>query len=152
MDKKLLKYTGKPFVHGSDDCYGLVREFYKNEFNIELTNYARANNWWNEGQNLYMDNFKKEGFYLVDELEEPQYGDLYLIALGCSVASHAAIYVGENKVLQHVQDHLSSIDRYMGVFKNCTLARIRHKDVVKGKKVDYDISKNINKQPSEIIL
>lgn len=135
--KDLSKYVGRPFVHGDTDCYGLIRDFYKDEFNIELTNYARVDHWWNKGQNLYMDNFRKEGFYLLDELDEPQYGDIFLIALGCSVASHGAIYVGENKILQHVQDHISSIDRYMGVFKNCTLARIRHKSLGKERKVNY---------------
>lgn len=135
--KDLSKYIGIPFVHGDTDCYGLIREFYKDEFNIELTNYARCDNWWNEGKNLYMDNFKKEGFYLLDDTEESQFGDIFLIALGCSVASHGAIYVGENKILQHVQDHLSSLDRYMGVFRNCTLARIRHKLVEKERKQEY---------------
>lgn len=133
----LSKYIGRPFVHGDTDCYGLIRDFYKDEFDIELTNYARTDNWWNKGQNLYMDNFRKEGFYILDDLEESQYGDIFLIALGCSVASHGAIYIGENKILQHVQDHVSSIDRYMGVFKNCTLARIRHKSLGKERKVAY---------------
>lgn len=136
--KDFSKYVGIPFVHGDTDCYGLIREFYKNEFGIELRNYARSDYWWNKGQNLYMDNFRKEGFYLLDDLEEPQFGDLFLIALGCSVASHGAIYIGENKILQHVQDHLSSIDRYMGVFKNCTLARIRHKDLTEERIKEYE--------------
>lgn len=143
--KDLSKYVGRAFVHGDTDCYGLIRDFYKDEFGIELTNYARNDGWWNEGQNLYIDNFKKEGFYLLDDMEESQFGDLFLIALGCSVASHGAIYIGENKILQHVQDHLSSIDRYMGVFKNCTLARIRHKDVGKERKKEYAFDQDVIK-------
>lgn len=137
MNEDLSKYLGREFVHGTTDCYSLIRDFYKNEFNIELRDYARADFWWNNGQNLYMENFKKEGFYQLDDLEEPQFGDIFLIALGCSVASHGAIYIGENKILQHVQDHLSSIDRYMGVFKNCTLARIRHRLVEDERKKEY---------------
>jgi len=136
--KDLSKYLGREFVHGTTDCYSLIRDFYKDEFGIELRDYARPDYWWNKGQNLYIDNFRKEGFYLLDDLEEPQYGDIFLIALGCSVASHGAIYIGENKILQHVQDHLSSIDRYMGVFKNCTLARIRHKLVKKEEDQEYE--------------
>lgn len=141
-DKKLQKYIGIPFKYGSDDCYGLVRQFYKDEFGIELTNYARTDNWWNEGQNLYIDNYKNEGFYLLSETDDLQYGDLMLIALGCSVASHAAIYIGNNLVLQHCQGHPSSIDRYIGMFRNNTLARIRHKSLVGGKKVEYEFDEN----------
>ena len=110
MEFNESKYVGRQFVHGSDDCYGLVRDFYKNEFDIELTNYARSDNWWNCGQDLYMQNFKKEGFYLLGDLDEPQFGDLYLIAFQASVACHAAIYIGENKVLHHVVNRLSKVD------------------------------------------
>lgn len=143
--RDLSKYIGRKFVHGSTDCYGLIRDFYKEEFGIELTDYARCDNWWNEGKNLYMDNFKNEGFYLLDDMEEPQFGDIFLIALGCSVPSHGAIYVGENKILQHVQSRLSSIDKYMGVFRNCTLARIRHKKVSKERKVEYELDDRVVK-------
>lgn len=58
MEVDVSKYIGRKFVHGSTDCYSLVRDFYKNEFGIELTDYARAEFWWNKGQNLYMDNFR----------------------------------------------------------------------------------------------
>ena len=141
--KDLSKYTGKKFIDGSADCYGLIREFYKNEFGIELKDYARYYGWWEEGKNLYMDNFRNEGFYLLDDTEESQYGDVFLIALGCSVASHGAIYVGENKILHHVQDRLSSIDRYMGVFRNCTLARLRHKQVAEERKKEYEFDDRV---------
>lgn len=141
--KDLSKYVGIPFVHGTTDCYSLIRDFYKNEFNIELSDYARPDYWWTKGQNLYMDNFKKEGFYLLDDREEPQFGDIFLIALGCSVASHGAIYIGENKILHHVQGRPSSIDRYRDVFRNWTLARIRHKLVEKERKIEYDFDESI---------
>lgn len=142
----LSKYIGIPFVDGSDDCYGLIRKFYKEEFNIELRDYERDFGWWNEGKNLYMDNFKREGFYLLDDLEPSQYGDIYLIALGCSVASHGAIYVGENKILHHVQNRPSSVDRYMGVFRNCTLAKIRHKSLGKERKVEYEFDEEVSRK------
>lgn len=143
MEFNESKYIGKQFVHGETDCYSLVRDFYKNEFDIELTNYARSDNWWNCGQDLYMQNFKKEGFYLLGDLDEPQFGDLYLIAFQASVACHAAIYVGENKVLHHVVNRLSKVDRYQGYLRNWTVARIRHISQKKNGKERklYDFSK-----------
>ncbi len=119
-------YCGKAFVHGDTDCYGLIREFYKNEFDIDLTNYARADFWWDNGENLYIQNFKKEGFYLLEDDEEAQFGDLFLIALGSSVACHGAIYIGDGFILHHVIGRLSSVDKYRGMWKNLTVARIRH--------------------------
>lgn len=138
-DEKLNKYVGKKFNYGNTDCYSLIRDFYKDEFNLELADYARPSNWWNEGGNLYMENFRNEGFRLLGDDEELQYGDVVLIALGCSVASHGAIYIGNNLILQHCQNHISSIDRYMGVFKDRTLARVRHKSIETKRKIGYEL-------------
>lgn len=141
-DKKLDKYIGKKFNYGKVDCYSLIREFYKDEFGLELTDYARPDYWWNNGGNLYMDNFRNEGFRLLGDNEELQYGDVLLIALGCSVASHGAIYIGNNLILQHCQNHISSIDRYMGVFKDRTLAKVRHKSIAEKGKVGYELNED----------
>lgn len=141
VEDKYKKYTGRKFVHGVTDCYSLIRDFYKNEYGIELNDYNRENFWWDHGKNLYMDNFRNEGFYLLGDSDETQVGDVFLIALGSEVPCHGAIYIGENKILQHVQDHLSSIDRYMGVFKNFTVARIRHKDVKPERKAEYALNR-----------
>lgn len=32
-----VKYIGKPWINGEYDCWGLVREIYKNELQIELS-------------------------------------------------------------------------------------------------------------------
>ena len=141
------KYLGRPFVAGITDCYSLVRDFYKEEFGIELTNYARYDGWWNDGLNLYVDNFKKEGFYVVDDSEEFLYGDLFLIALNSPVPCHAAIYVGDNKVLHHVQNRLSKIDVYKGLWRNFTLLRIRHNSRrgMKPERKEYDFGRTPKK-------
>lgn len=148
MSFNYTRYIGREFNHGTDDCYGLVRDFYKNEFDIDLTNYARSDFWWNNGENLYMDNFKNEGFYLLDDSEEPQFGDIYLIAFKAKVACHAAIYIGENKVLHHIVNRLSAVDSYKGYLRNWTVARIRHvsnKKDYKERKL-YDFSKRYSGQ------
>lgn len=124
--KDLSKYLGRQFEYGVTDCYTLFRDFYKNEFGIELPNFARYDGWQNDGLNLYADNMPKHGFYLLEQGEELMYGDVILVCLYSSVPCHSAIYVGENKILHHVQDHLSSISPYRGVFRNCTASIWRH--------------------------
>ena len=126
IDKNLDKYLGRPFVYGVTDCYTLFRDFYINEFGIEFPNFARYDGWWNDGLNLYADNMPKHGFYLLPQGEELMYGDVILVCLCAPVPSHAAIYIGENKILQHVQDHLSGIAPYRGIFRNCTASIWRH--------------------------
>lgn len=128
MSGDFLKYTGRPFRFGITDCYTIVRDFYKNEFGITLRNYARYDKFW-EDESLYLKFFKNEDFVLVDD--ELQFGDLILVALGASVACHAAVYLGNGKILHHVQNRLSTIDNYRGLWKNMTVAVVRNRKVAK---------------------
>lgn len=125
---KFLKYTGRPFRFGITDCYTIVRDFYKNEFGITLRNYARYDKFW-EDESLYLKFFKNEDFVLVDD--ELQFGDVILVALGARVACHAAVYLGNGKILHHVQNRLSTIDNYRGLWKNMTVAVVRNRKVAK---------------------
>lgn len=128
MSDNFLNYTGRPFRFGITDCYTIVRDFYKNEFGITLRNYARYDKFW-EDESLYLKFFKNEDFFLVED--ELQFGDLILVALGASVACHAAVYIGNGKILHHVQNRLSTIDNYRGLWKNMTVAVIRNRKVAK---------------------
>lgn len=127
---------GKPFSMGHNDCYSMLRNMYKDNLDIELTNYARPNDWWlEEGQNLYVDRYKQEGFFLLEEpdLADLQPLDVMLIAipdprnLSKTVTNHCAIYLGEGTVIHHRLGTLSSIAPYRGVLRNLTTHIIRHK-------------------------
>jgi proteasome lid subunit RPN8/RPN11 len=122
-----LGYVGRIFSHGLVDCYSLVKDFYEREFNIELANYYRSDKWWKKGGNLYLENFKNEGFYEI-EMEEMRYGDCFLMKLESSVPNHAAVYMGENVVLHHVQGRLSSRDVYGGYYQKVTEYCLRHEN------------------------
>lgn len=146
-NKNLDKYLGRQFVYGVTDCYTLFRDFYKDELGIELPNFARYEGWWNDGLNLYADNMPKHGFYLLPQGEELIYGDVILVCLCSPVPSHSAIYIGENKILHHVQDHLSCISPYRGIFKNCTASIWRHesrKDIKPERKL-YGVKEEDNR-------
>ena len=145
--KDLSKYIGRKFVYGVTDCYTLFRDFYKEEFGINMRDYARYDGWQEDGLNLYADNMPKEGFYLLPQGEPLIYGDVILVCLYSSVPCHAAIYVGENKILHHVQDHLSSSSPYKGVFRNCTASIWRHESRrnVKIERKTYGVTEEDNR-------
>lgn len=140
--RTFAEYVGKPFVFGKNDCFTLVRAFYKQEFGIDITPYATYDGWWNDGRNFYADNLPKEGFYLLDR-EEPQFGDLYLMCLNSPAPGHCAIWVGDNKILHHVQDRLSRVDQFRGIFRNFTVSRWRHESLrnMKKEQIEYEIIK-----------
>ena len=120
-----MPYVGREFVHGVVDCYTLVRDWYAREYSIELRDYHRRDQWWDHGENLYVENFEKEGFYKIS-VGDVQRGDLILMNLVSPVPNHAAIYMGDQQVLHHVQGRLSSRDVYGGYYGKSTACALRH--------------------------
>ncbi|EKI05971.1 enterobacterial Ail/Lom family protein, partial [Escherichia coli CB7326] len=60
-----------------------------------MPDFEREDDWWRNGQNLYLDNMAVTGFYRVP-LSSAQAGDILLCCFGASVANHAAIYCGSD--------------------------------------------------------
>jgi cell wall-associated NlpC family hydrolase len=131
-DNELSLFLGKDFIHGTNDCFSLVREFYQVAFGIEITNYARPDYWWNAGLDLYSEFFPREGFKSVEIVRpsELKYGDVILMAIKSTVPCHAAIYIGEGKILHHFYGRKSSIELYKSIWYNTTTTVARHRDVV----------------------
>ena len=95
------------------------------EFGLELRNYPRRDKWWEHGENLYLENFEKEGFRRIP-IAELQRGDALLMQLVSPVPNHAAIYLGDQQILHHVQGRLSSRDVYGGYYLKNTACALRH--------------------------
>lgn len=116
--------VGRAFVHGSHDCYGLIRDWYGRR-GVDLPDFERTDEWWKHGGDLYMDNFAAAGFEPVtDEVRE---GDIFLMQIEAAVANHAAIYIGDGLILHHLYGRLSSRDVYGGYWRDCTRLRVRRK-------------------------
>lgn len=119
--------VGRQFCHGITDCYSLVRDWHKREHGIELPDFERRDGWWHNGQDLYMEQFRQAGFEPAKG--EPRSGDCFLMQVRAPVANHAAIYLGDGLILQHLHGRLSSRDVYSGYFQEVARVRIRHKDL-----------------------
>ena len=116
--------VGRHFSHGVNDCYTLVRDWYKRERDIDLKDFMRTDGWWERGEDLYMKHYAEAGFHPVfDHLEE---GDVIIMQIRAYQANHAAIYLGENLMLHHLYGRLSSRDVYGGYWKDVTRVVLRH--------------------------
>ena len=104
-----LPYVGREFVFGVVDCYTLVRDWYAREWSLELADFSRRDQFWERGENLYVDNYASQGFRRID-FSELAYGDIMLMQLGSPLHNHAAIYLGDQQILHHIQGRLSSSD------------------------------------------
>lgn len=124
-----LPLLGREFHHGIADCYSLVRDYYREELNIELPDFERQWEWWERGDNLYMDNFEKVGFVKVDPSTLRKH-DAIIMQVASPVPNHAAVFIGDNRIVHHVTNRLSSRDVYGGWFRNCTAAIVRHRSLM----------------------
>lgn len=128
-----LKYDhllGKKFELGKTDCFSISRDFYRDNFSIEIRDYARPERFWESGLDLYRSCFEREGFQVVDiPLSKIQPGDGLMVALGVSIATHTGVYVGDNKVLHHFPGRLSEVMQLKGLWRNNLCYILRHKDV-----------------------
>ncbi|EEQ2146518.1 phage tail protein [Escherichia coli] len=117
--------TGRRFEHGVTDCYTLFRDAY-HLAGTEMPDFEREDDWWRNGQNLYLDNMAVTGFYRVP-LSSAQAGDILLCCFGASVPNHAAIYCGNGELLHHLPEQLSKRERYSEKWQRRTHSVWRHR-------------------------
>ncbi|MEX4065065.1 C40 family peptidase, partial [Haemophilus influenzae] len=116
---------GRKFIHGMTDCYGFVRDWYRQELGINLPNYNRIDGWWDNGGNLYVDNFEDAGFYPVKDLK---IGDMIVMQINANVPNHAGVYLGDGLIGHHLYGRLSSKDVYGQFYRERTTHIMRHKE------------------------
>lgn len=105
---------GRPFVLGSQDCYGLIMDWHK-QFDIHLTDFRLPYAWWeSDDVNLYVDNFRDVGFELVDEWTP---GDMVVMTIQASKPNHAGILLPNGDMLHHLYGQLSCRDFFGAYFR-----------------------------------
>lgn len=120
--------VGRPFVHGVLDCYALVRDYYREVCGIELPDYAREDDWWLKGCNLYLDNFAEAGFVAVDPAGLRPH-DALLMQVAAPVPNHAGVIDADGFLLHHCHGRLSSRDVYGGYWRKVTTLVLRHRSL-----------------------
>ena len=133
---------GREYHHGLMDCYTLVKDYYQRELGIYLNDYKRKDEWWADAKSkpLYVDNFKKEGFVEVDNVQKH---DLILVRLGRTAhVNHALVFIGDGTlksertedvisdclVLHHPYGRESLREMYSEAWQRRAVVIIRHKD------------------------
>ena len=129
----MLKYKhleGLEFDLARQNCYTIVRQFYLDNYGIELTDYACPTNWWNADLDLYAKLSSVEGFSAVHSHPRDWLpGDLIIMAIQSSTGNHAAVILDNGEILHHLVGQRSCVTAYGGMFRNTTVAVYRHRDV-----------------------
>ena len=118
---------GRPFVLGSDDCWGLIMDWHKTQ-GVELSDWRVSYPWWEDQypDNLYYDNWQKEGF--VESEEKP--GCMVIMQVSANKWNHAGIITEDGQLLHHLYGQPSAVVPYKrGYFRDRTMICLRHKDL-----------------------
>lgn len=101
--------VGRPFRHGVQDCYALIRLWYRRERGIELPEVPRNWEWWLDGtpgdKDLYRRYFAEAGFRRI-EPGEARADDCWIAAVRSAVPNHAGVYLGNGLALHHASSGL----------------------------------------------
>lgn len=118
----------REFFYGANDCFTVVRDFYKSEFAIELHDPIRLNyGWWLEKndftENVTVQSALQHGFKIVDS---PKHGDAMILKLNAEVPSHWGVYLGSGEILQNALNTRSRCETYSGIWRRNTICFLRH--------------------------
>lgn len=120
---------GRQFIYGVLDCCTLLRDYYKKELNIDFVCHSGEDNWWDKGENRYLENYEQQGFISISNDMDIQKYDIFLIQLLSPVPNHAAVYTGDNNILHHVHGRPSNREAYGAYWRKHTTHHLRHKSL-----------------------
>ena len=104
-------WIGVDFIHGVNDCYSLIRNYFYHHHNALLPDFPRSNKWWEkEHKSMYLDHYPEAGFVPAkyENLSDLVIGDLIFMRLGrTNTINHAGVYMGDGIFAHHMCDQLS---------------------------------------------
>jgi len=117
---------GRQWVWGVTDCWSLVRDWYKEERDIQLVDYERNITPEEFIKNPLFEKYAKNtGFIELEQGEALQKGDVLLMSILHPTLNHVAIFLGD-MVLHHLADRLSCREPYSMWLQKCTGKRYRY--------------------------
>lgn len=131
MELRFGHLLGRPYEPGREHCYSLVRDFFRDNFGLELTNYAVPHDWDSDVLDLIGLIHEREGFEKVHDwtLINLRPADVLCVAVQSGHPNHFMINVGSNQLLHHPLMKASTVDPMRSFWRMATCYVLRHPSV-----------------------
>lgn len=120
-------FVGREYSFGENDCYSLVRDYYREKLGINLATTIFEDDWWEKGFNYFDDLFEPFGFEKVDTLQE---NDVIVFRMMAQVPNHCGVYLGEDLFLHHAVNRLSCRESINSVWRKYIVGYYRCKQFI----------------------
>lgn len=117
---------GREWVWAVSDCWTLARDWYLEEWQLELLDWERPASMVEFNASPTFDESWQQTGFVEIPLEKLQRGDLVLMALENNKLNHCGVYLGDQMILHHIRGRLSSRDVYGGYYLKSTGRVLRH--------------------------
>lgn len=130
MDLKYEHLLGRPWIANKQDCFSMTIDFFKDNFDIDIPNFARPTNWNADKLDLIRMLMPKSGFDMVhDEWRDLRPCDVLACSFGSANPNHFVIYLGDNQLLHHKYGVNSNTEVLRPAYRMNTGFILRHPDV-----------------------
>ena len=131
MELAFEHLLGRQYVPGKVHCLTLVRDFYRENFGIDIPDYAVPHDWDANKLDLIEKVHGRLGFEKVENwsIKTLRPADLLCIAVRSSNANHFLINLPDNQVLHHPLMQLSRVDPMRSFYRMSTCYVLRHPSV-----------------------
>lgn len=105
----IIPLEGTEYTWGENDCYGLVRTYFRQKHGIYLGDYDRDETYIYDENDIVTQNFEKEGF---EKINDSTIKKEDILVFGASLArpQHFTIFLGNSRGLNHPLGRLSRIE------------------------------------------
>lgn len=115
--------TGRQWSYGQNDCFSLLRDYYK-LLGIDVPDFPRPESL-ERTESLFLKYARAVGFDEVPFNERMPH-DVIIMRLGTKSPMHAAIYVGNNKILHQRMNSISALEPLGRYYRQSVAAVFRH--------------------------
>jgi cell wall-associated NlpC family hydrolase len=120
---------GRPWAWGTLDCFGLVRDAYRDLAGLKIPDFEREWGWWDKGGDLIAAQYAVAGF----ERLEPGAAFENLDVIGCQirapVVNHVGVWLPGDLILHQLAGRKSTKEPFGGFFHDAMVLHLRHRDI-----------------------